>query len=162
MKGRVRFRRATDRDLDVLVHQRRGMWSDMGAKDEAQLSGQDRVYRRWARSRLKTGTLLGWVAETTDGIVVAGGTVWLRPAVPRPGTKQLVQPFLLSMYTEPEWRGQGLATKIVDLAIEWAKKKGYNELLLHASRMGKGVYIHRGFKRTSEMKLEFKTKPRRR
>jgi len=161
MKGRVRFRRATVRDLDVLIHQRRGMWSDMGVEDEGQLSGQDRVYRRWARSRLKTGTLLAWVAETNEGIVVAGGTVWLRPTVPRPRTKQMVQPFLLSMYTEPEWRGRGLATRIVDEAIEWAKKNGYGEVLLHASRMGKGVYIRRGFKRTWEMKLELAMKPSR-
>jgi GNAT superfamily N-acetyltransferase len=133
----------------------------MGAKDENQLSGQDHIYRRWARSRLKTRTLLGWVAETTEGIVVAGETVWLRPTVPPPGTKHLVQPFLLFMYTEPEWRGRGLATKIVDMAIEWAKKNGYKEILLHASRMGKGVYIHRGFRRTWEMKFELAMRPSR-
>jgi GNAT superfamily N-acetyltransferase len=161
MNGPVKFRRATVRDLDVLVRQRRGMWSDMGLGNEDQLDSQDRVYRGWARSRLRTGTLLGWVAETSEGVVVAGGTVWLRPAVPRPGIKQMVQPFLLSMYAEPEWRGRGLATRIVDEAIVWARKKGYGELLLHASQMSRGIYLHRGFKRTWEMRLELTTKPRR-
>jgi GNAT superfamily N-acetyltransferase len=134
----------------------------MGHGDKSQLDSQDRVYRGWARSRLKTGALVGWVAETREGHVVAGGTLWLRPTVPRPGIKQMVQPYLLSMYTEPKWRGRGLATRVVDEAIGWARKKGYKQILLHASQMGKGVYIHRGFRRTWEMKLELVTKQRRR
>jgi GNAT superfamily N-acetyltransferase len=153
MRG-VRIRRATLRDLDVLVHQRHGMWVDMGIRDNEQVRRQDRVYRRWARSRLKTGALLGWVAETREGTVVGGATMWLRAAVPRPGIKRLAQPYLLSMYTDPEWRGRGLATRIVDEATEWARKNGFRELLLHASRMGRGIYLGRGFNRTWEMRLE--------
>lgn len=150
----VRLRRAKLADLDTLVYQRRRMWTDMGEKNKAELREQDRVYRRWARSRLKTGSVIGWVVETNRGHVVAGGTLWLRPSVPRPGFAQGTQPFLLSMHTEPEWRHQGYASKIVNEAIRWAKKNGYGEVLLHASRLGKGVYLRRGFKLTSEMRLE--------
>ena len=154
MRRRVKIRRATLRDLDVLVHQRHGMWVDMGVGNNEQVERQDRVYRRWARSRLKTGALLGWVAEISGGTVVAGATMWLRPTVPRPGMKLLTQPYLLSMYTEPEWRGRGLATRIVDEAAEWVRKNGYRELLLHGSRMGRRIYLRRGFERTWEMRLE--------
>ena len=160
MRRTVKIRRATLRDLDVLVHQRHGMWVDMGVGNNEQVRRQDRVYRRWARSRLKTGALLGWVAETREGRVVAGATMWLRPTVPRPGIRQLAQPYLLSMYTEPEWRGGGLATRIVDEATEWVRKNGYGWLLLHGSRMGRGIYLRRGFKRTWEMRLELATKQR--
>jgi GNAT superfamily N-acetyltransferase len=161
MKARIRLRRATLRELDVLVRQRRDMWSDMGVKDQEQLNKQDRVFRSWARSRLKAGTLMAWVAETHKGTIVAGGTMWLRPSVLRPGTEHLAQPFLLSMYTEPKWRERRLASKIVDKAVEWAKENGYTEIMLHASRMGKGIYLHRGFKRTWEMKRELARKPSR-
>ena len=153
-RGRVRFRRATLLDLDVLVRQRRGMWVDMGERDRAKLAEESRVFRRWVRSRLKTGRVVGWLAETKRGDVVAGGIVWLRPAVSRPGVQHLVQPFLLSMYTEPKWRGGGLASRIVNEALKWAKKNGYAEIALHASSMGRGVYLRRGFSRTWEMKLK--------
>ncbi len=150
----VRLRRAKPTDLDVLVYHRRRIWEDMGEKNDAELDEQDRVYRRWACSRLKTGVLAGWVAETRRGRVVASGTVWLRPAVPRPGFIRGTQPFLLSMYTEPEWRNGGLASRILDEAIKWGKRKGFSEVLLHASSLGKHLYIQQGFRETSEMRLE--------
>ena len=153
-KGRVKLRRASLRDLDVLVRQRRGMWADMGERSRTNLDEESRIFRGWMRSRLKTGSVVGWIAETNRGDIVAGGIVWLRPAVSRPGVKHLVQPFLLSMYTEPEWRGRGLASRIVDEAVNWSKKNGYAAIMLHASPMGRRLYLRQGFKRTWEMKLE--------
>jgi GNAT superfamily N-acetyltransferase len=149
----VKLRRATVKDLEVLVKQRRGMWRDMGGNTQDELDDSDRVFRTWARSQLKHGMLIGWLAQTGRKSIVAGGTIWLRPTVPRPGYKHQTQPFLLSMYTEPEWRGRGLASLIVTEAVKWSKKNEYKEILLHASHMGKGVYLHQGFSRTWEMKL---------
>ena len=97
---------------------------------------------------------MGWVVETDVGDVVAGAIVWLRPAVSEPGVRHLVQPYLLSMYTEPKWRRLGLASRIVTEAMKWAKSNGYGEIRLHASSMGRGIYIRQEFKRTWEMKRE--------
>jgi GNAT superfamily N-acetyltransferase len=153
-RASVKLRRASLRELDVLVRQRRSMWEDIGERSRAKLVEESRIYRTWVRTKLKTGRVVGWVAETNRGDIVAGGIVWLRPTVSRPGAKHLAQPFLLSMYTEPNWRGQGLASKIVDEAVKWAKSSGYAEIRLHASTKGRGVYTRRGFRRTWEMKLK--------
>ena len=153
-KERVVVRRAKVRDLDVLVHQRRGMWTEMGGKTKGELDDADPVYRPWARSRLNSGTVVGWLAETEHRDIVAGAIVWLRPTVPRPGFKHQAQPFVLSMYTEPEWRGRGLASMLVAEAANWAREKGYKEILLHASQKGRRVYLHHGFSRTWEMRLQ--------
>lgn len=150
--ARVKLRRATLRDLDVLVRQRRGMWFDMGERNRIKLNEHDKTFRRWFQLRLKSRTVVGWVAETDGGDVVAGAIVWLRPAASEPGVRHLVQPYLLSMYTEPKWRGLGLGSRIVTEAIKWAKSKGYGEIRLHASSMGRPIYIRQGFKRTWEMK----------
>lgn len=152
--ARVKLRRATRRDLDVLVRQRRGMWFDMGERNRIKLDEHDRTFRRWVRLRLKSRTVVGWVAETDGGDLVAGAIMWLRPAVSEPGVRHLVQPYLLSMYTEPKWRRLGLASRIVTEAMKWAKSKGYGEIRLHASSMGTRIYIRQGFKRTWEMKRE--------
>jgi GNAT superfamily N-acetyltransferase len=58
------------------------------------------------------------------------------------------------MYTEPEWRRRGLASRLVQEAVKWAKRDGYSEIRLHASSMGRRIYIRQGFKRTWEMKRE--------
>ena len=151
---RLRLRRATASDLEVLVSHRRSMWVDMGEKGTTKLREQDRAFRSWARSQIKSRTLLGWVVETDRGRIAASGTLWLRPAVPRPGFLRGFQPFLLSMYTEPEWRRHGLALRIVNEAIRWTRKEGFKEVLLHASPLGEKLYRSRGFQPMLEMRLD--------
>ena len=150
----MKLRRATRRDVDQLVRQRRGMWFDMGERDRIKLDEHDRAFRRWVQLRLKNRTVVGWVAQTDGGDVVAGAIVWLRPASSEPGVRHAFQPYLLSMYTEPKWRRLGLASRIVTEAMKWAKSNGYGEIRLHASSMAKRIYLRQRFKRTWEMKRE--------
>jgi len=156
----VRIRQATLQDLDVLVRQRRGMWRDISDHTEAQLDAADREYLRWARPRLKSGTLVGFLAETREGRVVAGGCVWLQEIQPMPGRPDREQPYLLSMYTEPEYRGRGLATRIVRETIRWARARGYFRITLHASELGRSLYRKQGFTRSWEMRFRVQPRPR--
>ena len=66
----------------------------------------------------------------------------------------MVQPYLLSMYTEPDFRRRGVASMVVKEAINWCRKNKYERLMLHASEMGRKVYSQLGFKRTWEMRLD--------
>ena len=149
---RIRLRTAGLGDLDILVQQRRGMWREIDKLTKKELDDADRVYRPWARDRIRNGTLVGWVAETASGRVVAGGCVWLQEIQPRPGREDSMQPYLLSMYTEPGYRERGLASRIVREAIRWAKRQGYPRVTLHAAEDGRGVYTRLGFTRTWEMR----------
>ena len=145
-------RRATVRDLDVLVRHRRGMFEDMGGHDPERLDLHDRSYRRWARQRLRTKRFLAWVAVTSGGDAVASGAVWLQDVQPNPRIGLGPVPYLLSMYTVREHRGKGLASRIVREAMRWAKREGYPRMTLHASDMGRGVYLRLGWERTWEMR----------
>ncbi|MGH8005309.1 MAG: GNAT family N-acetyltransferase [Limisphaerales bacterium] len=152
----LKIRRATLRDLETLIAHRRGMWFDMGHKNKAELDKADKVYRRWAKERLKSGELVGLIVEA-EGQIAGSGCLWLQPVQPRPGRpgfKGGGQPYLLSMYTEHTFRGKGVATKIVEESIRWAKAKGFPRMTLHASDMGRSIYEKLGFKQTWEMKLE--------
>lgn len=144
-------RKATVKDLPSLVHQRRAMWRVLGEREPKELDRADVVYKQWARSRMKNGTLMAWIAEN-ESRVLGGGCVWLQPVQPRPGYKLKVVPYLLSMYTEPHNRGLGVASEVVRAALDWCRRNGYSQLRLHASEMGRGVYIKHGFERTWEMR----------
>jgi GNAT superfamily N-acetyltransferase len=148
-------RKAALKDLPILVLQRRAMWRDLGAREQGELDRADKVYARWARSRMKSGALMGWVAEN-DGKVLGGGCVWLQPVQPRPGYKLMIQPYLLSMYTEPRYRGLGVASGVVEKALDWCRSNGFHQLRLHASEMGRKVYLKHGFERTWEMRRRIK------
>jgi len=154
-RSALTVRKATLKDLPVLVHQRRAMWRDLGAREQGELDRADKVYAEWARSRMKSRTLMGWVAEN-DGKVLGGGCVWLQPVQPRPGYNLMIQPYLLSMYTEPRSRGLGVASGVVEKALEWCRANGFHQLRLHASEMGRKVYLKHGFERTWEMRRRIK------
>lgn len=153
-----KIRRATPRDLETLVRHRRRMWEDMGRHDRTALDAADPVYRRWARARLKSGKLLGWIVEHR-GAAIASGCLWLQEVHPRPfDPGQLeparIQPYLLSMFTETAWRGRGLARRIVDEAVRYSRAHGYPRMSLHASDAGKSIYEKAGFRQTAEMRLQ--------
>ena len=147
-----KVRRATLIDIPVLVDQRRAMWKTIGTGKQRDLDEADRVYTQWVRTRMKNETLRGWLVEAEDKIV-GGGCVWLQPIQPMPGYNRMLQPYVLSMYTEPNFRGQGVASAIIGEASSWARKNKFPMIRLHAAEMGRGVYAKQGFKRGWEMRL---------
>ena len=155
------MRTASTKDLDLLVRHRRSMWeaiSDISVRD---LDAADSVYRRWALVRLRSNRLAGFIVEV-GGMPVASGCVWLMQVQPRPRHKGTNAAYLLSMFTEPDHRGKGHATRIVRAAIRWAKSRGVPVLLLHASDFGEPVYRQLGFERTREMRRVLTPPSRRR
>ena len=150
---RFAIRRVTIRDLYVLVQHRRKMWEEMGIRDMAALQKHDSSYRRWAKTRIRSGKLLGWAAEA-KGRVVGSACLWLQPTRSVPGVKGKSVPYLLSMYTEPSFRGRRIGAQILSKAVRWARRNGYSRVVLHASKMGRPLYLLYGFERTSEMALK--------
>ena len=53
--------------------------------------------------------------------------------------------FLMNIYTAPEHRKQGIATRIVMLLIEDAKGRGVGSIMLEATEMGAPLYRRLGF-----------------
>lgn len=150
----LRVRKATLKDLEILVHQRRAMWIDLGITGEARHDAADRIYRRWARARMRNKQLVAWLVENRDQQIAGGGCVWLQPVQPSPRKPGMLQPYLLSMYTDPSFRRRGVASMVVQAAIDWCKSQGFPRLTLHASSMGRNVYKRIGFNRSWEMRLD--------
>ncbi|MGB6500698.1 MAG: GNAT family N-acetyltransferase [Thermoplasmata archaeon] len=151
----LRLRRATSADVELLVRHRRLMWLAIGGRFRARLAPADPAYRHWVRRELAARHFLAFVVETTDGRPAGSGAIWLRPAQPRPGRRfRARMPYILSMYTELEFRGRGVASRIVREQIAWAKAQGYPRLTLHASEQGRPVYAGLGFQPTNEMRLD--------
>jgi GNAT superfamily N-acetyltransferase len=65
------------------------------------------------------------------------------------GRRALVQ----NVYTEPEFRRQGLARQLMLAAISWCREQGLHSVSLHASDFGRPLYEDLGFHQTNEMRL---------
>jgi GNAT superfamily N-acetyltransferase len=129
------------------------MFLAMGIRRKQALDRADRDYMRWAKTNLEDKNLQGWIVEDDNGRLLGSGCLWLRPIQPGPGNVRGVQPYLLSMYTHPKYRRRGVASLIVEKAIEWCERKKFDRLVLHASDTGRKVYTKFGFEPTAEMRL---------
>ena len=147
--------RATPKDIGLLVEHRRKMFEEMSRPTEEELSVHDESYRLWAREMMKRRLLHAYVVETPSGEPAASGGVWLREMQPSPGHPHGMVPYVLSVYTRPEFRRKGLASMILKEATEWARKHGHYKIVLHASRTGRKVYSQLGWERTWEMEFRF-------
>ncbi|MFZ0700028.1 MAG: GNAT family N-acetyltransferase [Thermoplasmata archaeon] len=148
---RLRPARATD--VETLIEHRHRMFSDIGGRTESEIAAHDTRYRRWLRARLKRGDLVGQIAETRRGDPAASGCLWFRPDQPRPeNLKGDVTPYILSMYTAPEHRGRGLASRITRALVAEAEQRGHWQVTLHASPQGRPIYARIGFERRWEMR----------
>jgi len=148
-------RAATAADLALLVRHRRGMWEEIGGRSKVELDRADPVYRRWVARQSRARKFVGFLVKAPDGTLAGSGAVWLQPSQPRPGhLARQEMPYILSMYTEPTFRGRGVASRIVRAMVRWATARGYRRIFLHASRLGRPVYTQLGFVDGNEMRLE--------
>jgi GNAT superfamily N-acetyltransferase len=149
----VRIRRSSIKDIDVLVSQRRKMWEDIHDFPRRELNVGDKVYRKWLVEMIRKRKLFGFVAIANKDRVVGSGCIWLRKNQPMPGSSSLEMPYLLSMYTDPEFRRMGIASRIVKEAMKFCKSGGYRRMTLHGSSVGRRVYSKLGWERTWEMRV---------
>lgn len=163
--GPWRLRRATLADLDLLTSHRRRMFAEIRTRrSRAELDRADAQYRRWVRRELPARHFLAFVVETPGGRPAGSGAIWLAPTQPRPGRlgQRPRLPYILSMFTEPAFRGRGVASRIVRAQVRWARERGYARIYLHASAMGRPVYARLGFAPGNEMRRDLPSLPRRR
>lgn len=52
---------------------------------------------------------------------------------------------VLSVYTEPEYRGKGLCTKLIQNLVDYGKKRGLGRVDLSATKEGYPIYAKVGF-----------------
>lgn len=147
-----RLRAATVRDLPTLTQHRIAMFAEIRRTPPRLLTLHGRQYRRWVRPLLVHREVVAVVAERGDQ-PVASGCVWFQPSQPRILMPKTRTPYIMSMYTHPDHRGRGLATRIVRRLLAEARRRGYPRVTLHASDMGRGVYARLGFESTSEMRF---------
>ena len=149
------IRAATVDDLGEIIRHRRCMFRDMGFKDAAALDAMEATSAPFIKTGLQDGSFREWFVEI-DGRVVAGGGVLFLGQLSSPRDPNAQRAWILNMYTEPEYRGRGLAKAIIETSIAWCREQGFAWVSLHASEAGRHLYEKLGFKPTSEMRLGLK------
>jgi len=150
------IREASVADLPHLIHHRRAMFEDMGHRDIAVLNDVDKASAKYFEHALREGTYKAWLAEHSNGEVVAGGGIVLAHWPGFPGESLAQRAWILNIYTEPQARRRGLAKQLLHVIIDWCRAHGLATVSLHASPAGRALYESIGFRPTNEMRLRLR------
>jgi GNAT superfamily N-acetyltransferase len=152
------IRPATPADAAVIAEHRVAMFLDMGEVPTDALAAQLLAKSTAALTAgLCDQSYIGWLAVDDGGAVLAGAGVHIKPQLPRIShdAARVVadsMPLVVNVYTQPEWRGQGIARALMNFLMEWAVGQGADRLVLHSSDAGRPLYLSLGFEATNEMR----------
>jgi GNAT superfamily N-acetyltransferase len=159
----ARIRRATLADVNTIANHRAAMFLAMGSATPEivpQLVADTAAFLLEAIPREE---YLGWLAYLvgTPERVVAGAGVQPRRVLPAP--RKLAdgrchvgdgrQAIVINVYTEPAFRRQGLARRLMTEVLRWAAEVELDGLVLHAAPDGRPLYEQLGFAATNEMRF---------
>ena len=152
----IRIRAAGLEDIPQVMYHRRSMFAEMGRDDAA---GQEKMLettQAYLCAAISSGGYIGWLAETGEGRVVAGVGVAIAAWPGSPDDPTPRRGCVINVYTEPEFRRQGIARRLMDTLIAWCREQGFRSVSLHASDFGRTLYEDLGFRPTNEMRLYLK------
>jgi len=110
------------------------------------------------RRALKSETYVSIVAEVGGELVANAGVVIYEKPPSIPLGASLVG-YVTNVYTRPDFRKRGVATKLMEIAVDHMKAIGVSKLHLGTTDEGKGVYERVGFGPLKFTPLEVKLNP---
>jgi GNAT superfamily N-acetyltransferase len=163
MSERFTIRQASLADVDAIAEHRTRMFDEMGQVPPDTFETLRAKSRERLRGFLERGEYVGWLAMPRQHpeIIAGGAGVQLREVLPHPlprgnqwnGVAEGRHAIILNVFTEPDWRHQGIALLLLERIIQWARAERLDRLVLHASEAGRPLYERLGFVGTTEMRF---------
>lgn len=145
----VSIRKANLSDIHEIIDLRIALLREVGnlknCDDPSELI--DANYRFFAE-KMPQNSCLVWVADA--GRLVSLNTLIRIEKPPVLGNLTGVEGYILNVYTLPQWRGQGIATALLEKLIAYAKGEQISRLWLRATSAGIGLYQRVGFSSLSD------------
>lgn len=137
----IEYRKLCMSDLEVFISMRINQLREEGVKEDIDLRPALRDY--YIR-HISDGTFVSWLAVDGETIVGTSGMSFVEKP-PYFGCPSGKMGLLSSMFTDPEYRRQGIAKKLLSLVVEEAREYGCGTVQITASDMGVLLYTDFGF-----------------
>jgi len=137
----MKYRQATVDDIPELVDYRIRQLIDEGQTPDKDITEGNVAYFRDYFAR---GQMEEWVCEDDGRIIATGAIIWY--SFPPSFTNgEGLKAYITNIYTDPEYRGRGIAPKILEILEKRARERDACRIWLEASKWGKPVYQKYGF-----------------
>lgn len=138
----MRIRQITPEDIELITRMRCQMLDEV--TDDPLPEGLENSIRRFIWKHMRDRSCLGVVAEI-DGKVVADAVIYIFETMPDEVNVRGLTAMLYSVYTLPEYRGQGIMAQMLPKVIELAREAGAIELKMTAEKKAIPLYERMGF-----------------
>lgn len=149
------YKKATLKDIDILTETRIIVLRAANQlSDDVDMTEVEKQSYEYYRQALRADTHVAYLVFDGELFVGAGGVSFFEvmPTYHNPTGKKS---YIMNMYTNPEYRRQGIAFKTLDLLVAEAKARGITAISLEATKMGRALYEKYGFvKMNDEMELQ--------
>ena len=137
----ITYRKLTENDLETFINMRITQLREEGATDEMDLYP---ALMDYYQRHLAKGTFVSWLAMDGDKIIGTSGMSFVEKP-PYFGCPTGRIGLLSSMYTNPDYRRQGIARELLRRVVEEARAYGCGTVQITASDMGVLLYSNFGF-----------------
>src|SRR5205807_1955158 len=125
----MQIRTARAEDAPVIAEQRTRMFQEMDRVAEAGVPELLRVSTSYLARALADQAYRGWLMESSDGKIIGGAGLLLRPLMPRPDAMSGPEAVVLNVYVEPESRRQGIARALMQALLHWCRTQDISRIV---------------------------------
>lgn len=139
------YKPAGPADLELLTATRIAVLRAVHHMDESvDLSALEAQNRLYYQNALTRGDHAAWLVLDGEKFVGCGGVSFYQvlPTYHNPTGRCA---YLMNIYTHPDYRRRGLGTRMVELLVGEARRRGVTHIGLDATAMGRPLYEKYGF-----------------
>ncbi len=149
----VTFRIATLGDVPELATAR---WAFRAEAGETPMESEATFavrYEAFLEDALRSGRWTFWIAETTNGTLVAHMAVCVVQSIPRPSRMTDQWGYLTDCFTHPAFRNRRIGRELLAHVAEWARALDLEMLIVWPSEKSHDFYARAGFGPADEIRV---------
>lgn len=137
----IEYRKLSEKELDVFIEMRINQLREEGAKEDIDLKP---ALLDYYKRHMKDGTFVSWLALDGNNIIGTSGMSFVEKP-PYFGCPSGKIGLLSSMFTNPNYRRNGIAKELLSRIVNEAKQYGCGTIQITASDMEVKLYTDFGF-----------------
>ena len=137
----IKYRKLTEKELEIFIEMRINQLREEGAKEDFDLKP---ALKNYYNRHISDGTFISWLATENDVIIGTSG-ISIVEKPPYFGCPSGKVGLLSSMYTNPDYRRMGIAKELLNRIVSEARQQGCGIIQITASDMGVKLYTAYGF-----------------
>lgn len=147
----ILIKRASQEDVEKVIANRKAFITDVMNREASEEFME--ATTKYFHNNINSESVLCYIA-THEEQIVASVVTTIAQVIPKTYNLSGKIGYVYNVYTLPNYRRQGLATKLLQEVITEAKNLGIGELYLNATEVGRPVYEKLDFKMLeNEMRL---------